>query len=133
MKHSVLSAVVMAASLAFAAPAAANLDGRGKASVEDAVTQTPDESELSDFVAAFIRLMGVQHGYMILMQDEQSPERLEQMKDSAVADMTEAVERDGLTVDRYNQIALAVRDSPELQGKVETILQQLAEAPVEEE
>ncbi len=133
MKHSVLSAVVMAASLAFAAPAAANLDERDIVGTEDSVTQSPDESELSDFVAAFVRLMGVQHGYMMLMQDEQSPERLEQMKHSAVADMTEAVEKDGLSVDRYNQIALAVRDSPELQGKVESILQQLAEAPVDEE
>lgn len=133
MKHSALSAAVMAATLAFAAPAVATPeDRRGPVQQEESAAPHPDDGELSNFAAAFIRLMGVQHGYMILMNEEQDPVRLEEMKQSAVVDMTQAVEKDGLSVDRYNQIALAVRDSPELQGRVETILQQLAETPAEE-
>lgn len=131
MRNSALSAALMAATFALVTPAVAATDGGGGTQIETAAPG-PDEGELSEFVAAFVRLMGVQHGYMMMMRDEQDPERLEQMKHSAVADMTEAVEQDGLTVDRYNQIAVAVRDSPELQGKVESILQQLAETPVEE-
>lgn len=135
MTHPALPAALVAAILALAAPAAAATD-QGQAPPAAPQEQTegprPDDRELSDFVAAFVRLMGVQHGYMMLMQDEQDPARLEEMKQSAVTDMTQAVEKDGLTVDRYNQIALAVRDDPDLQGRVETILQQLAEAPAEE-
>lgn len=134
MMHSALSAALVAATLAFAGPAMATTE-QGQAAPpagqEQAEGQRPDDRELSDFVAAFVRLMGVQHGYMMLMQEEEDPARLEEMKQSAVADMTQAVEKDGLSIDRYNQIALAVRDDPELQGRVETILQQLAEAPPE--
>lgn len=136
MTHSALSAALVAAILAFAVPAAATTEQSQSAPQTEqggASGSRPDDRELSDFVAAFVRLMGVQHGYMMLMQDEQDPARLEQMKQSAVADMTQAVEKDGLSVDRYNQIAMAVRDDPELQGRVETILQQLAEAPPEGE
>lgn len=132
MKISVLPAALVAATLAFAAPAVAIPDDRPMTTAAESAAPKPDDGELSNFVAAFVRLMGVQHGYMMLMQDEQDPAKLEQIKNSAVADMTEAVEQDGLSVDRYNQIALAVRDSPELQGRVETILQQLAETPAEE-
>lgn len=136
MMHSVLSAALVAALLALAAPASAATEGgdglppsteRGPGEVVK-----PDDRELSDFVNAFVRLMGVQHGYMMMMRDEQDPARLEAMKESAVADMTRAVEKDGMSVDRYNQIAMAVRDDPELQNRVEAILEQLAETPVEE-
>jgi hypothetical protein len=136
MKHFTVSAVVVAVMLAFSAmlvsPAPAGAATDQVQGTPPAVSgETPNDGELSNFVAAFVRLMGVQHGYIMLMQDEQDPAKLEQMKQSAVADMTQAVEKDGLSVDRYNQIALAVRDDPELQGKVETILQQLAEVPPE--
>lgn len=89
----------------------------------------PDDGELSAFVAAFLRMIGVQHGYMMLMRHEQDPGRLEEIKQSALADMKMAVERDGLTVDRYNQIALTVRDDPSLRDRIEGMLQQLATEP----
>lgn len=141
MMHFALSAALVAATLAFsvALPGAAGATTeQTQGAPSDRQAQPgdrgglPNDGELSSFVAAFVRLMGVQHGYMMLMQDEQDPARLEQMKQSAVVDMTQAVEKDGLSIDRYNQIALAVRDDPELQGRVETILQQLAEVPPEE-
>jgi len=140
MMHSALPAALVAAMLALSAgvpgPAGAATEQTQATPSEQQAPPgdqgaSPNDGELSNFVAAFVRLMGVQHGYMMLMQDEQDPAKLEQMKQSAVVDMTQAVEKDGLSVDRYNQIALAVRDDPELQGKVETILQQLAEAPSE--
>jgi len=137
MKRSSLSAALVALSVAFAAPAvAAGADPTRAitAAGEDQVLEEqPNDGELTNFVAAFVRLIGVQHGYMMMMQDEEDPSRLESIKQNAINDMTAAVEQDGLTVDRYNQIALAVRDNPDLQGKVETMLQQLASDPDAEE
>lgn len=121
-----LSAAVLAATMAACGPAAAALDPAPRGQADQAA---PDDGELTAFVAAFLRLVGVQHGYMMLIRDEQDPARLQEIKRSALLDMKSAVERDGLTVDRYNQIALSVRDDPEVRGRVEGLLQQLAADP----
>jgi hypothetical protein len=91
--------------------------------------QIPDDRELTSFVSAFVRLMGVQHGYMMLISQEPDPMRVEQLKAQAVTDMEDAIQQDGMSVDRYNTIALAIREDPALQGRVEGILQQLASDP----
>lgn len=129
MRRLPFSAVLMAACLAVAAPALANVDDPAAAPQQQGEQGNPNDGELSAFVAAFLRLIGVQHGYMMMMRDENDPARLEEIKDNALADMKSAVERDGLTVDRYNQIAVSVRDDPSLRDRVEGILQQLAAEP----
>ncbi|HTH16059.1 MAG TPA: DUF4168 domain-containing protein [Magnetospirillum sp.] len=122
---------VTAAVLAVATPVVAAVDDAGPLAQQQAAT--PDDSELSAFVAAFLRLVGVQHGYMMMLRDEEDPARLEEIKQSAMTDMKSAVEQDGLTVDRYNQIALSVRDDPALRDKVQTLLQQMAAGPSDEQ
>lgn len=135
MTPPLLSAALLALTLTFSAPAAAATDqGPGQPPAEggQAMEPQPDDGELTEFVAAFVRLVGVQHGYMMLMQSEEDPAKLEDLKTSAIEDMTTAVEQDGLSVDRYNQIATALRSDTELQGRVEGIMQQMAETPPEE-
>jgi len=122
---------VTAAVLAVATPVVAAVDDAGPLAQQQAAT--PDDSELSAFVAAFLRLVGVQHGYMMMLRDEEDPARLEEIKQSAMTDMKSSVEQDGLTVDRYNQIALSVRDDPALRDKVQTLLQQMAAGPSDEQ
>lgn len=132
MIRPLLSAAALALALALPGPAAATLDpsSREQPSGERADrTAAPDDGELSAFVAAFMRLVGVQHGYMMLLRDESDPARLQEIKQSAMADMKNAVEQDGLTVDRYNQIAISVRDDPSVRDRVEGLLQQLANDP----
>lgn len=132
MKRSTLSAVLVALAAWFAAPALAEGDDAARAAPTDrqlSQDAAPNDGELSNFVAAFLRLVGVQHGYMMMMRDEEDPTKLEAIKRNAIDDMTAAVEQDGMTVDRYNEIAVAVRDDPTLQGRVEEILQQLASEP----
>lgn len=132
MSPSLLSAAVLAAALALSGPAAAALDQSSRQPQAEQAA-APDDGELSNFVAAFLRLVGVQHGYMMLMRDENDPAKLQQIKQSALVDMKSAVERDGLTVDRYNQIALSVRDDPSVRTRVEGMLQQMASDPSGEE
>lgn len=133
MTRQALPAALLALTLAFAsAPAGAATDDPGALpppGEEYDSSGNPDDGELTDFVAAFVRLVSVQHGYMMLMQEEQDPARLEELKSSALVDMEEAVRKDGMSVDRYNQIALALREDPDLQQRVEGILQQLAVDP----
>lgn len=128
MTRSLLSAAVLAVALALSGPAAAALEPSSPQMQAEQVA-APDDGELSAFVAAFLRLIGVQHGYMMLMRDENDPAKLREIKQSALTDMKSAVERDGLTVDRYNQIALSVRDDPAVRSRVEGLLQQMASDP----
>lgn len=128
MKFPALPAVMVGLSLLVAGPALAATESNPALS-EEQITQEFDDGELNDFVAAFVRMIGVQHGYMMMLQNEADPGKAEELKATALSAMEEAIQQDGLSVDRYNQIALAVRDDPQLQGRVEGILQQLAEEP----
>lgn len=128
-----LPAAMMAFALAFAfalapGPAMASPNYANPVQAE-ALQPPPDDSELSSFVSAFVRLMGVQHGYMMLLQQEEDPTRVEELKEQAITDMEAAIEQDGMSVERYNNIALAVRDDPQLQNRVEGIIDQLAADP----
>lgn len=128
----IFTALLLALPLAVAAPAAATEPSAGNQPEQMApAANAPDDTELSAFVASFLRLIGVQHGYMMLMRDETDPARLEEIKHSALSDMKFAVERDGLSVARYNEIALTVRDDPDVRGRVEGLLQQMAATPGE--
>ena len=122
-------ATVVASLLALAPPAAAAPDDQRTAPSAESGRASPDDGELSAFVAAFLRMIGVQHGYMMLMRDEEDPARLEEIRQSALVDMKSAVERDGMSVERYNQIAMSVRDDPTLRDRIEGMLQQLAAEP----
>lgn len=122
-----ISALLVAFGLVVAGPAFAATEAN------PAQTEEFADRELNDFVAAFVRMIGVQHGYMMLLQNEADPGKADELKASALAAMEEAIQQDGMSVDRYNQIASAVRDDPELQGRVEGILQQLAEEPSQPE
>ena len=94
-----------------------------------AENSAPDDRELTNFVSAFVRLIGVQHGYMMMMNDESDPERLAEMKRHAVEDMVSAVEKNGLSVERYNAIVIALKQDPEMQDRVASILHQMANTP----
>lgn len=89
----------------------------------------PSDHELTTFVSALVRLVGLQHGYMMMMREEEDPVRIEEIKRHAVEDMTSAVQQDGMSIDRYNAIATALKSDSGLQGRVESILRQIAEAP----
>ena len=89
----------------------------------------PSDGELTSFVSALLRLVGVEHGYMMMIQGENDPERVDEMKRAAIDDMTSAIEEDGLSLERYNAIATAMKTDSRLQSRVETILHQLAADP----
>lgn len=127
-----LMAAVLAVSVPVVAPAWANVGDGAAAPPEQAGPVNPDDGELSAFVAAFLRLISVQHGTMMMMRRESDPHRLEQLRQNALVDMKAAVERDGMSVDRYTQIAVSLRDDPVLRDRIEGILQQMAAAPADE-
>jgi len=101
----------------------------GGAMADDALRPPPDDHELTTFVSALVRLVGVQHGYMMMMQNEEDPARLDEIKHHAIEDMTTAVQQDGMSIDRYNAIATALKSDTGLQGRVESILRELADNP----
>ncbi len=137
-----LPALMTAAFTAFAPPAAmaaslplpladdsATQTTPGENPAQQPLTPPPDDAELGHFVAAFVKLVGVQHGYMVMMENESDPAKVEEMKHHALEDMTNAVQSQGMTVARYNAIATALETDPDLQTRVESILRQMAAAP----
>jgi hypothetical protein len=131
-----VAAALFAVALAFAAqPAAADTAQPPTAPEEDAPNQAlqppADDGELASFVNAFVRLIGVQHGYMMMLQNEPDPGKRAEIKAGAYGDMKDAVERDGMSVARYNQIAEALRSDSGLQDRVQSMLQQMAQTPEE--
>jgi hypothetical protein len=116
--------------LAAQAPAAASTPlGRAIQTQAQSETLNPpaDDAELNTFVDALVRVIGVQHRIMMMMQDEPDSLRRDQLRAGAYDQMKSAVQEGGLSVDRYNQIASALQTDGDLQGRVEAMLKQLAE------
>ncbi|MGE5503655.1 MAG: DUF4168 domain-containing protein [Actinomycetota bacterium] len=130
-----LPAALFAVALCFAAPALADTPQPPSTAEEDAPAQAlnppADDGELASFVNAFVRLIGVQHGYMMMLQNEPDPAKRAELKAGAYGDMKDAVERDGMSVERYNEIAQALRSDTGLQDRVQGMLQQMAQSPEE--
>lgn len=59
-----------------------------------------------------------------LEQFDRAREQVEAISEQARADMEQAVQAQGLEVDRFNQIFAAVRENPELQTQVQQLIQE---------
>lgn len=114
-----LAALLLAPVLAFA----------GSESQAQSLDPPANDTELSRFVDTFVNLVGLRHGAMMRLHAEADPDKQDEIKAEAFSAMTSTVEQHGLTVDRYNDIATALQNDAELQDRVGTLLQQLAEAP----
>jgi len=58
------------------------------------------------------------------MQDADSAEKTREFQTQATAEITSAVQEQGLTVETYNAIATAARDNPELVNRIVKLMEQ---------
>lgn len=91
--------------------------------------QQPETIEVSDqqleqFADAQIEIAGIQQDFSSRLQQVEDPEKAQELQRQANEEMTTAVEDAGLDVESFNQIAMAIQNSPELQQQLTEMLQQ---------
>lgn len=77
------------------------------------------EQEIESFAVAVIEIEQINQVVQQEMQAADTPEEQQQVQEQATAQMIEAIEAEGMTVDDYNEIATAVQTDPELAGQIE--------------
>lgn len=84
----------------------------------------PDVSEeqIEAFVQAYVRLSEVREEYTARVQAAEDQEEARQLQQEANEAMTTAIEETGLSVEEYQQVALAINADAELRDRVTEML-----------
>jgi predicted ATPase with chaperone activity len=83
-----------------------------------------DDEKLAAFVYAETQVVQISEEWNARMQSAESPEAAQELREQAQAQMVTAVQEAGLSVQEYNEIAMAAQTDPDLQAR----LQQIREA-----
>jgi uncharacterized protein DUF4168 len=117
MIRSFLTALTLAMSCVLgAAPAWGQAD-----STPSAQSPQYSEAELKSFAAAAVEVHRINSGYLPKMA-EAAPDEQKVLEQQALRETTAAVEKQGLTSDRYDQILNAAQTQTEVAQKVEQYL-----------
>jgi hypothetical protein len=78
------------------------------------------DQEIDTFVAAATEVRALNKQWTPKVQEaaRQSPEAEQQVRQQALTEMAQAVERKGMSVDRYKQIFQVARSDPEVRRKI---------------
>jgi GTP1/Obg family GTP-binding protein len=79
------------------------------------------DAQLESFVDVQGSLSEIQQDYSGRMENVEDPKKANELRQQANAEMIEAVEESGLTVESFNQIAQAAQNDPELQQRLQRI------------
>lgn len=100
------------------AQAQGQMEGQGQMQA-----QQFDDQMLQSFAAAASGIRNVAQEYAPRLQDAESPEQAAELEQEAQDAMMQQVQDEGLTVEQYNQIAVAAQQNPQLaqtiQGYIE--------------
>lgn len=77
------------------------------------------DDELKSFAAASLRVEAINRRWQSQIADADSRADEAKMREQAAAEMVQAVQERGLSVERYNRIALAVQSDPEIARTVQ--------------
>jgi len=86
---------------------------------QDAAPVEVPVEKLEKFVDAQKSILTIQEKYTSQMDQVEDPQQSKQLRQKANQEMIGAVEKAGLDVESYNQIAMAVRSDPDLQKQIE--------------
>lgn len=126
-----ITTVLIAASMGFGSTAFAQQAGSAAPGQNSPAASTaPAESSATNFKNSDLeKFAGVQKPlddirseYSQRVQSTQEPEKAAQLQQEASEKMMEVVKGSGLEVETYNQIAMAVQSDPELQAKVQSMM-----------
>lgn len=120
------SIIAVAAAAIAAGPvwmSAATAQGYG-APAQQQPQQQPSfsDAELQTFAEAAMEIQQINQEYQPQMQQAQTPEEQQSIRDEATEKMVEAIEEKGLSVEQYNEIASAAQSDPETAEKINSYL-----------
>lgn len=124
-----LNLIALAAALLFGFSAAvaqqeqSSSDMSGQQSAQQQSTRDVSDKELQQFADAQAELASIQQEYSQKLQNVEDPERATSLQRQANEEMKTAVKDVGLNVQSFNEIAMAIQNSPELQQKLSGMLQ----------
>jgi hypothetical protein len=120
MKRHILAVpLALAASLAVAAPASvafAQAERPGAAQPPAAGNVSP--TEIRTFANATKKVEVIRKEFQAQMEAANNPQQLAQLEEQADDQMVQAVEAEGLSVDRYNEISRAANADPALRDHI---------------
>lgn len=96
-------------------PAAASQPEPGGAAVREFT-----DDELKSFAEASLQVERIGSKWNPQISEAEDKAAEEKLREQAMGEMVEAVQQKGLSVDRYNRIALAVQSDPEIARTVQT-------------
>jgi hypothetical protein len=117
----VAALVALGLGLAGAAPAAAQSPGPAPEAAPKA--KAFSANDLQSFARAAVKVKKLNEVYMPKLQAAETPEEQQAVRRDATAKMAEAVEKEGLSVDKYNEIYLAARSDPEVADEVNKLIE----------
>jgi len=85
------------------------------------------DEELENFAVAYLDVDRITQEMTQQLRLVDDPERQQEIQEEARAEMTEAVEQQDLTVQRYSEIAAALNQNEELREKFVEILEEVRE------
>jgi hypothetical protein len=84
------------------------------------------DSELKSFAVAAVRVQRINDAYVRKMEEAKSVQEKQQLEQRASGEMMQAVKNEGLTVDKYRDIANRVQTDPDLAERVKQKLRDVA-------
>jgi inosine-uridine nucleoside N-ribohydrolase len=111
---------------AFAQQAGSSTPGQNSPAASTAPAESSMQnfknSDLEKFAEVQKPLDEIRSEYSQRVQSTQEPEKAAKLQQEASDKMMEVVKSSGLEVETYNQIAMAVQSDPELQAKVQSMM-----------
>ncbi|EKV28716.1 hypothetical protein C882_0928 [Caenispirillum salinarum AK4] len=120
-------ALPMVSAALFAAPAAAQtqgetpMQGQGQMQMQGQGQMATDFSEdkLKSFAEAVEGIQQVARDYAPRLRDAENPQQVADLEQQAQDEMLQTVQDEGLTVEEYNQIAVAAQTDPQLAEEIQ--------------
>lgn len=113
---------IVAATLIAAAPAPVAM-AQAVESQPDTSIPAYSDTELKTFAAAVLEVQRLNEAYSAKLQAAATPEEQETVVQSATSQMTQVVEKNGMSVDRFSQILSHAQRNPDLADRVRKHMQ----------
>lgn len=82
------------------------------------------ESQINAFVEAYIAVSEVREDYTARLQEAEDQEQAQQLQQEANDAMTAAIEDNGMSIEEYQEVAMAVNADADVREQVTTMLEE---------
>ncbi|WP_019625665.1 DUF4168 domain-containing protein [Thioalkalivibrio sp. ALJT] len=92
---------------------------QGGAPMQEAPSVDLSEQDIDTFVSAFVAVQEVREDFANRLQSAEDETEAQSMQQEAQDEMVSAVEDAGMSVEEYNEVAMALQNDPELMQEVQ--------------